>query len=477
LLVLARVLLRTLSPRPVYRSRRAGPEHDPLYRVIHRHLAPFLAWADARERPIPAHVEQELQAYLACGRAEHGFTWYRCPECDHSLVLPFSCKGRGFCPSCGGRRMNQLAANLVDHVLPEVPVRQWVLSFPMRVRFLLAWRPELRNEVMGAFLEVVFGWYRERSLRRGESDGRGGAVGVWQLAGGALNLNPHVHALVLDGVYVWDVEAQLPVFRPAPRLGRRQLQCLVERIQARVTRVLRRRVLLDEDAALDPDDGQAELMSAAVLGRGLDGRPVRRRRDLPPRDSERRGLWAWSDWFDLHAGVRISARDREGLERLARYLLRPPLALKRLSELPDGRLSLRLKRPWDDGTTHVLFEPLELLARLSALVPQPRSNLIHYYGVLASRSSWRSQVVPGGEGGGRRSAWIPWATLLSRTFGVDPTICPKCGATLLVRAVVATWGTAHLLLTEVLGHEVAAAAPTRLAPARDSPVDTGWAWA
>ena len=158
-------------------------------------------------------------------------------------------------------------------------------------------------------------------------------------------------------------------------------------------------------------------------------------------------------------------------------LLRPPLALTRLSELPDGRLSLRLKRPWDDGTTRVLFEPFEFLVRLAALVPQPRSNLIHYYGVLASRSSWRSQVVPGGEGGGRRSAWIPWAKLLSRTFGVDPTLCPKCGATLVVRAVVATWGTAQLLLTEVLGYEVADDASSRLAPARDSPVDSGWAWA
>jgi len=231
---------------------------------------------------------------------------------------------------------------------------------------------------------------------------------------------------VLDGVYVWDVEAQLPVFRPAPRLGRRQLQRLVERIRARVTRVLRRRGLLDEDAALDPDDGQAELMSAAVLGRSLDGRPARRRRDLPPRATERRGLWAWSDWFDLHAGVRISARDREGLERLARDLLRPPLALTRLSELSDGRLSLRLKRPWDDGTTRILFEPFEFLARLAALVP---------------------------------------------------TICPKCGAMLSVRAVVATWGTAHLLLTEVLGYETLDEAAHRLAPARDSPVDSVWAWA
>ena len=66
---------------------------------------------------------------------------------------------------------------------------------------------------------------------------------------------------------------------------------------------------------------------------------------------------------------------------------------------------------------------------------------------------------------------------MSRTFGVDPTLCPKCGATLLVRAVVATWGTAHLLLIEVLGYETLFEVSTRHAPARDSPADFEWAWA
>ena len=75
-------------------------------------------------------------------------------------------------------------------------------------------------------------------------------------------------------------------------------------------------------------------------------------------------------------------------------MARPPLSLKRLRELPDGRLALALKKPWDDGTSHIVFRPLELLERLAALVPHPGCNLVVYHGVLAPRHRWRAQVVP-----------------------------------------------------------------------------------
>jgi hypothetical protein len=81
------------------------------------------------------------------------------------------------------------------------------------------------------------------------------------------------------------------------------------------------------------------------------------------------------------------------LERLARYAGRPPLATERLSLLPDGRLLYRLKRRWRDGTTHVIYEPLELMERLAALVPPPRFNVTRYYGVLAPAAACASTSV------------------------------------------------------------------------------------
>ena len=92
---------------------------------------------------LPRFVTRELERALTCGVLAHGFARLRCTQCGQDELVAFSCKGRGFCPSCGGRRMADTAAHLVDEVLPEVRVRQWVLSFPYRIRFLLAFDPAL----------------------------------------------------------------------------------------------------------------------------------------------------------------------------------------------------------------------------------------------------------------------------------------------------------------------------------------------
>ena len=88
---------------------------------------------------MPGFVQKELLGYLDCGLLCKGAIHLSCADCRHSIIVAFSCKGRGVCPSCGGRRMNDTAAHLVDRVLPEdVPVRQWVASLPHRYRFVIA---------------------------------------------------------------------------------------------------------------------------------------------------------------------------------------------------------------------------------------------------------------------------------------------------------------------------------------------------
>jgi ribosomal protein S27E len=103
----------------------------------------------AQGKTLPFHVQQEFADYLKCGRLEHGFPRVQCTECHHEHLVAFSCKRRGFCPSCGARRMAESAALLVDEVLPEQPIRQWVLSFPFQLRFLFASRPQLTGRVLG----------------------------------------------------------------------------------------------------------------------------------------------------------------------------------------------------------------------------------------------------------------------------------------------------------------------------------------
>src|SRR5688572_8586307 len=97
-----------------------------------------------------------------------------------------------------------------------------------------------------------------------------------------------------------------------------------------------------------------------------------------------------------HANVCIPARARRQLEKLCRYAARPPVATERLSLLPDGRLLYRLRHRRRDGTTHVVFELLELVEKLVALVPPPRFNLVRYHGILAPAARWRREIVPKG---------------------------------------------------------------------------------
>jgi hypothetical protein len=107
----------------------------------------------------------------------------------------------------------------------------------------------------------------------------------------------------------------------------------------------------------------------------------------PPRCANAAGL-------SLHADVAIPARDRNRLERLARYCGRPPIATDRLTQLDDGRLCYRLKHRWRDGTTHVVLDPIDLLERLATFVPSPRLHMVRYHGILAPCASWRDHVVP-----------------------------------------------------------------------------------
>ena len=84
---------------------RHRPEQTQLYRLVERHYPAFVAHLAEQGKALPAYVEKEFLAYLKCGRLEHGFLRVRCESCHFERLVAFSCKRRGFCPSCGARRM------------------------------------------------------------------------------------------------------------------------------------------------------------------------------------------------------------------------------------------------------------------------------------------------------------------------------------------------------------------------------------
>ena len=140
---------------PVHYERRR-PEETVLYQLVQEQLETLLAQVETETgASLPEFIKDEFDAFLECAILAHGFLRLRCAECAHEKLVAFSCKRRGICPSCGARRMAETAAHLVDHVIPRVPVRQWVLSFPIPLRILFAARPHLLTAVLQIIHRVI----------------------------------------------------------------------------------------------------------------------------------------------------------------------------------------------------------------------------------------------------------------------------------------------------------------------------------
>lgn len=282
---------------------------------------------------------------------------------------------------------------------------------------------------------------------------------VVQRFGSALGLNVHLHSLVPDGVFFPDARTGKVGFARAPSPTTAEVEALVVRLAERCEAWLARHGFPGDDPDEEDavDDTLSLLQAASVQGRvASTGRRVRRVQLLGGRPFALPARCAACDGYNLHGGVAIAAKDRPGLERLCRYVLRPPLAQGRLEVLADGTVRLQLKRAWSDGTTALHFTPGELVEKLVALVPPPHANGVLYHGVFAARSAWRAGVVPGPRHPARthpklvrpdrrspRGRWVAWSELLHRVFDVDGWACPRCAQPMTLRAVVvgapATW--------------------------------------
>src|SRR5437773_2223036 len=241
--------------------------------------------------------------------------------------------------------MAEQAAHLVDHVLPHVPVRQWVLTLPHRLRYLLAYNHALCRAVLGVAVRAVLGFYRRRARHTGVRDGRSGAVTVIQRFGGGLQLNVHFPTLLLDGVFAEGEDGSLD-FHAAEPPSDEEVARLLATIYRRVQRLLARRGLdVDDPPDVDPlaeeSPALAGISSASIQGRiALGPRAGARvyqlgREPEAPWVTSRGPCQAHLEGFDLHASITVGADDRAGVERLCRYVLPPPVAQEPLAPTPD----------------------------------------------------------------------------------------------------------------------------------------------
>jgi hypothetical protein len=479
---------------------RRWPERTTLYEIVCDNLETLYGAIEdgALAVKLPKHAKKELEAYLDCGLLCRGFALLKCGDCDERRLVAFCCKGRGFCPSCLGRRMCATAANLLDHVLPEVALRQWVLTFPFAWRRKLAQDGALFGALTRIFVETVHGFYAKRAAVVGASGAKTGAVTVVQRTSSDLRLNPHLHVIFLDGSYR-EQDAGL-VWEQLGHLQSREVGEVLERALRRMKRFLRRRGALAQGDADPSDDAcevsessatedegaalEGQLLASAVGGQSPPAGPQWLRGLAPLRPSELafdKPLCAALDGFTLHAATRAGALDTAGREQLLRYVLRPPLAQERVQALPNGLVRIVLKRAYADGTRAVDMDPLSLLCRLATSVPPPRYHTVKYAGVLAPASPWRSRIAPTAEpstspalvetteqssASTRKTGnYRPWAELLRRTFGHDVLVCPSCHGRMKLLAMV----TDERELARYLAHVGEPAQVPPRAPSRGPP--------
>jgi len=174
------------QPSLQYEPRR--PEKTILYQTVADHLNTFLGDLAVEGRSIPRHVEKELWAFLECGVLAYGFVRTKCNSCPEERLVAFSCKKRGFCPSCGVKRMTETAVHLTENIIPWVRVRQYVLSVPIPLRYWMASNKTLLAKVHKIFAKAVEEYYITADKERS------GSVTFVQRFGSALNLNIHFRA-------------------------------------------------------------------------------------------------------------------------------------------------------------------------------------------------------------------------------------------------------------------------------------------
>lgn len=300
-------------------------------------------------------------------------------------------------------------------------------SFPWGVRTVLGYDARLCARAASAFAGELM-----RSLRRhakkllglgSVSEAFTGAVVAIQKTDSALRLNVHLHVLALDGVYLRQPQGALR-FHALPTPSSEQVADIARRTAQRLARAFEtqgRPSPWQPAETSEPDPEPVSTPVAEALG------------------------------ISVYAKQLVDGRDRKQLERLARYITRPPLALERLSQRADGLLELALKSIWKDGTRAVVLEPHDLIVRLCAAVPAPRLHLLRYFGVLSSHHALRREVTPSPEpepglftpppapgdqqslpldspdADPQRSGRARWGWLIGHVFLADVEHCSRCG--------------------------------------------------
>ncbi|TFG92595.1 MAG: transposase [Syntrophobacterales bacterium] len=394
----------------VYRPRH--PERTVLYRVLFHHFDRFLTeYEDRFEReygffrPI---VREVVEKYLDCGNPRSGFARIRCPDCAEERLVMFSCRTRGFCPSCHGKRIEEWGEWMRETLLLDVPHCQVVFTIPKRLRVFFKFNRRLLGDLCRCALRALTRYFEVVT----GSALTPGIIAAIQTFGDRINLHMHLHFLVTEGG-----ADEAGVFHKIPRID---------------------------------DSRLAEIFAREVLSMLV------RKELLSPEWAERILSWRHTG-FNVHSLVR--AKTKPEAERVGKYMIRPVLALERLTFLePEGKVGYRWGR---DGAEQETMDYLEFIARVTSHIPDKGQVMVRYYGLYANahrgkvkKASLSPSALRLVEDDLKRIPSKGWAAMIRKVYEVDPMVCPKCGGRMKVVAFLAEYAVVdriidHLKLTFV----------------------------
>ena len=368
-------------------------------------------------------VDDAVMRYLDCGVFESGLARVQCRVCHAEYVIACSCKGRGLCPSCGAKRAAAFAAFLRDEVLEPVCHAMWTFSTPRMLRPYFMHHRQLLGKLCHAAYESV---HELMAAAVEEVEGFStGMVAAVQTAGDALGLHPHVHAVAPRGG--WDSDGR---WVPVPFVDTDAAERL---FRHKVLSLLKQEGLLTEE--------RLDLLLS----------------------------WRHHTGFSVDASVKVEPEDGAGLERLARYIARPPVSLERMRWAGGAEeVAYTLKAKWGEAKGEERLDPLDFLARVLAHVPEPKLHTVHYYGYYSNAARGRRRKACAAGSGSLPRARTPageeepdgltpaerlsrrraWARLIRRVYEVDPLVCTRCGGEMRVIAVILD----PKVITKILDH-------------------------
>jgi len=335
-------------------------------------------------------VSKEVKKMLKCRDLGEGYSEYLCPKCGERKYIAFTCKSR-FCTSCGKKATDEWVEKLSQELF-DVPHRHMVFTIPEKLRNVFMRDRKLLKELSDAAGETIISSLWERSKKQKPTPGIVCAIHTF---GRDLKWNPHVHALVTEGVLREDKEWKVVDYFHYEMLRKRWQHILLSKLKEKLPKTRETKRLVEE------------------MYRGQ------------------------KEGFYVHAKNRMS-NAKGAAQYIGRYVSRPAIAESRIESYDGQEVQFWYEQHQDGKRVEVKLPVLEFIGKLIRHIPERQFKMVRYYGLYARRRKKKSQQI--------MSIWkkykrlknkkIHWRERIKKSFGHDPLTCPKCGAEMILNDVV-----------------------------------------